>query len=252
MGPRHGRLAPRGAAVPRAVARPRRRWRWRGRWRGTRTPSPSVLLTAVALASACSGTAAPSQDEARPPTPTPTPTRTADGTTAAGGAGQSRPSPAAAGAAEPAVDLDAPAPVRVVVPSIGVDADVVPLGLEPDGALETPVDFTQTGWYEDGPEPGERGPAVVVGHVDSWTGPAVFFRLRELDRGDPVAVEREDGSTVRFVVDRVQEHPKDEFPTRAVYGGTAGSTLRLVTCGGDFDDDARSYLGNVVVYATRA
>ena len=244
MGPRHGRLAPRGAAVPRAVTRPP------GRRRGTRRPSPWVLLTAVALASACSGTAAPSQDEAGPPTQTPT--RTTDGTTATGGAGPSRPTPADTGAAEAAVDLDAPAPVRVVVPSIGVDADVVPLGLEPDGALETPADFTQTGWYEDGPEPGERGPAVVVGHVDSWTGPAVFFRLRELDRGDPVAVEREDGSTVRFVVDRVQEHPKDEFPTRAVYGGTAGSTLRLVTCGGDFDDDARSYLGNVVVYATRA
>ncbi len=143
-------------------------------------------------------------------------------------------------------------PTRVTIPAIGVTADVVPLGLLPDGSLEAPKDFSLTGWYRNGPEPGEPGAAVIAGHVDSRQGPAVFFRLREVAPGNEILVETADGGSVRFVVERVEEHPKRAFPTAAVYGPTPEPTLRLITCGGTFDRTARSYQNNVVVFAKLA
>lgn len=143
-------------------------------------------------------------------------------------------------------------PARVMIPDIGVAADVMPLGLLPDGSLETPKDFSLTGWYKNGPEPGEPGAAVIAGHVDSRQGPAAFFRLRELAPGNEILVETADGASVRFVVERVEEHPKRAFPTAAVYGPTIEPTLRLITCGGTFDRTARSYQNNVVVFANLA
>ncbi|MGY1650052.1 class F sortase [Geodermatophilus sp. SYSU D01119] len=140
-------------------------------------------------------------------------------------------------------------PTRVRVPAIGVDSALVDLGLDAAGALEAPADSSLAGWYADGPVPGETGPAVVAGHVDSTEGPAVFFRLRELAPGDEVLVDRSDGTTARFTVTRVERHPKDAFPTDAVYGPTADAQLRLVTCGGAFDRAVRSYEDNVVVFA---
>ncbi|MGX5654225.1 class F sortase, partial [Geodermatophilus nigrescens] len=140
-------------------------------------------------------------------------------------------------------------PTRVRVPAIGVDSALVDLGLDGAGALGAPADFALAGWYADGPVPGETGPAVVAGHVDSTAGPAVFFRLRELAPGDEVLVDRSDGTTARFTVTRVERHPKDAFPTEAVYGPTADAQLRLVTCGGAFDRSVRSYEDNVVVFA---
>jgi LPXTG-site transpeptidase (sortase) family protein len=141
--------------------------------------------------------------------------------------------------------------VRIEIPAIGVDAPVVPLGLEPSGTLEAPEGLAETGWWTDGPEPGEAGPAVVAGHVDSRAGPAVFYRLNELRPGDGVEVVREDGSSVAFVVERLEQHPKADFPTEAVYGDTEGSALRLITCGGAFDRSTGHYLDNVIVYARR-
>lgn len=141
-------------------------------------------------------------------------------------------------------------PVRLEVPSIGVDAPVVGLGLEPDGALEVPSDFDQTGWYRDGPEPGEAGSAVIVGHVDSTTGPAAFFRLRELTVGDEVIVHHADGTATTFVVEGMEQHDKEGFPTERVFGGTDEVGLRLITCGGPFDRTSRSYEDNVVVFGT--
>jgi sortase (surface protein transpeptidase) len=133
-----------------------------------------------------------------------------------------------------------------------VNAPIGPLGLDADGALEVPTDFEATGWYVDGPEPGETGPSVIAGHVDDWTGPAVFHRLGALGPGDDIAVDRADGSTAMFTVRAVEEHSKDDFPTQRVYGGTDAPVLRLITCGGAFDEDARSYLGNVIVFADLA
>jgi sortase (surface protein transpeptidase) len=101
-----------------------------------------------------------------------------------------------------------------------------------------------------GPVPGDPGPAVIAGHVDSRAGPAVFFRLRELRPGDKVTVRRSDGRAVAFTVDEVDRYPKDAFPTSAVYGPAPGSELRLITCGGSFDAAKRSYRDNVVVYAS--
>ena len=167
--------------------------------------------------------------------------------------------PAAAPAAEEAVPAPVMAgamaaagsavPTRVQVPSIGVDSSLAALGVDATGALVPPADFAQAGWFAPGIVPGDVGPAVVAGHVDSRAGPAVFFRLRELETGDEVVVSRDDGTTVRFAVTAVARYPKDAFPTAEVYGPTADPQLRLITCGGDFDRGRRSYADNVVVYA---
>ncbi len=140
-------------------------------------------------------------------------------------------------------------PVRVRAPGAGVDSPLVELGLYAGGALEVPADFGVAGWYAAGPVPGDVGPAVVVGHVDSARGPAVFARLPELAPGHEVLVDRSDGTTARFTVTAVKRHPKGAFPTERVYGPTTDAQLRLVTCGGDFDHSARSYEDNVVVFA---
>jgi sortase (surface protein transpeptidase) len=140
-------------------------------------------------------------------------------------------------------------PVRIAIPAIGVSAAVVRLGLEADGSLQVPGDFDVAGWFTGGPAPGETGPAVIAGHIDSRRGPAVFYRLRELRPGQEIAVGRRDGSSVRFTVDGVAQYPKDAFPTRAVFGPSPDPLLRLITCGGDFDRSRRSYRDNVVVTA---
>jgi sortase (surface protein transpeptidase) len=129
------------------------------------------------------------------------------------------------------------------------------LGLNDDGTVQVPPleREDRAGWYERGPAPGALGPAVILGHVDSAQyGPGVFFDLGAVQPGDTVEVARADGSVVAFVVDRVEVHPKEEFPTIDVYGNTDDSQLRLITCGGDFDSSARSYEDNVIVFATLA
>jgi len=144
---------------------------------------------------------------------------------------------------------NAAAPLRVRVPSIGVDSALARLGLDASGALVPPADFAEAGWFAAGTAPGDVGPAVLAGHVDSRTGPAVFYRLREIGVGDEVLVDRADGTTARFAVTALGRYPKAAFPTAEVYGPTPDAQLRLITCGGDFDRDARSYRDNVVVYA---
>ncbi|WP_100501736.1 class F sortase [Geodermatophilus chilensis] len=152
--------------------------------------------------------------------------------------------------AEPGTDRTAAAaPVRVRVPAIAVNSELLRLGTDASGVLVPPDDFTRAGWFAGGAVPGDIGPAVVAGHVDSVDGPAVFYRLRDLAPGDEVLVDRADGTTARFTVTGVGRYPKDEFPTEAVYGPTPRAELRLVTCGGDFDRARRSYLDNVVVTA---
>jgi sortase (surface protein transpeptidase) len=144
------------------------------------------------------------------------------------------------------------APVRVRVPSIDVDSVLVRLGVDEDRVLVPPTDFGAAGWFAAGPAPGATGPAVIAGHVDSVEGPAVFFRLADLAPGDEVLVDRADGSTARFEVRAVDQFPKDAFPTERVYGPTQRAELRLITCGGVFDREERSYRDNVVVTAVLA
>lgn len=213
----------------------------------TTTASLAVVLVAAAL-SACAGSGTPVQAAGTPgPSPLSSPAPDRRSTVADQDPVLDRPAapsttvPVAPGLAKP---------VRVAVPSVGIDAELIPLGLEADGSLEVPSDFGTAGWYVDGPEPGEPGPAVIAGHVDSHTGPAVFFRLRDVQPGATVDVTLADGAIQRFTVDAVERHPKGAFPTERVYGPTEGPTLRLVTCGGPFDREARSYLDNVVVFGT--
>ncbi len=149
------------------------------------------------------------------------------------------------------VDADAADPVRVYVDAIGVDAPIIALGLDGSGALEVPDGVDETGWWTGGPEPGEQGPAVIAGHVDSTRGPAVFYRLGELQPGDVVSVVRTDGTRVDFTVQRIEQHAKAEFPTESVYAPTTGAELRLVTCGGAFDRSSGHYVDNVIVFAER-
>lgn len=144
-----------------------------------------------------------------------------------------------------------PRPVRIVIPAIGVSAPVIPLHLNRNGTLQVPKSFSQTGWFVEGPEPGENGPAVIVGHVDSKSGPAVFWRLRALHRGDQIKVVLKNRSTVRFVVQSTRRVPKHHFPTKLVYGSTKGPTLRLITCDGRFDRSTGHYVDNYVVFAAR-
>jgi Sortase domain len=143
-------------------------------------------------------------------------------------------------------------PVRLTIPSIGVTTGLLRLGLEADGSMQVPADFDRAGWFAKSPTPGQVGPAVIAGHVDSRTGPAVFYRLRELRAGDTVQVERADGTRLRFEVEDARRYPKTSFPTAAVFGPAPWAALRLVTCGGDFDRSARSYRDNLVVFARLA
>jgi hypothetical protein len=145
-----------------------------------------------------------------------------------------------------------PPPARVGIPAIGVDAALAPIGLDGSGALVPPADFDQAGWFAAGPAPGQPGPAVLAGHVDDRTGPAVFYRLEELAAGDQVLITGADGQPVRFTVTRVAAYPKNAFPTAEVYGPTTRPELRLITCGGPFDRSRRSYTDNVVVFARLA
>ncbi len=164
--------------------------------------------------------------------------------------------PAGDGAAPdpgPATPAAAAPPVSLTIPSIGVTSDLLRLGLNDDGTVEVPPlgADDRAGWYERGPAPGAIGPAVLLGHVDSAEfGPGVFFDLGALRPGDEVTVGREDGTVAVFAVDRVERHPKDDFPTIEVYGNTDDAQLRLITCGGDFDAGARSYEDNVIAFAT--
>jgi len=149
------------------------------------------------------------------------------------------------------VDAQAAPPRRISIPAIGVAARVIPLGLRKDRTMQTPRDFADTGWFEPGAEPGERGAAVVVGHVDSKRGPAVFYRLRKLRRGDLIRISRADGTVVRFRVEGLERWPKAEFPTRRVFRRTRVSALRLVTCSGEFDRNSGHYVDNTIVFAVR-
>ena len=158
--------------------------------------------------------------------------------------------PPAAPAAVLATPPLAPArPVAVRIPSLAVAAPLIDLGLRADGTLEVPPDGTTAGWFTGSPTPGQRGPAVLAAHVDWDRKPGVFAGLRDLERGDEVAVDRSDGTTARFTVLAVEQYPKDRFPTERVYGDVDHAGLRLITCGGAFDRTARSYRDNVVVYA---
>lgn len=139
-------------------------------------------------------------------------------------------------------------PIRVVIPAIGVDSGLVRLGLKRNGTLQVPPNGFPAGWFTGAPTPGEKGPAIIAGHVH-WAGRAgVFARLARLEPGDLITVTRQDRSTALFRVSRVQQYPKATFPSAAVYGDIDHPGLRLITCGG-LDNVSAKYEANLVVFA---
>ncbi|WP_369259200.1 class F sortase [Geodermatophilus amargosae] len=200
---------------------------------------PGRALALAATAAVLAGCAAPGAAGSAAPPPPPAP------------AVPSAPDPGPGGpvVVDPAT---VPEPVAVSVPAIGVRGDLLDLGVLPDGTAEVPADFDRVGWVTGGGRPGARGPTVLLGHVDSTAGPAVFSGLRDLGPGDVVEVTVADGSVARYEVVGSDRFPKDSFPTAAVFGATSDDVLRLVTCTGAFDHDARSYADNLVVTAVRA
>jgi hypothetical protein len=182
-----------------------------GRWFG-------VLLAGGLVLAGCQRPVVPSEAEAAPAT------RAAGGQVAAG------------------------RPVSITIPAVGVEARVVPVGLRPDRSMEVP-ETDQAGWYELGPRPGEAGPAVIVGHVDSRSGPAVFFRLGQLRRGDKVVVGQAGGGSRPFLVERVERQAKEALPVERIWNRTNQPVLRLITCGGSFDRSTGHYRDNIIVYA---
>ena len=143
-------------------------------------------------------------------------------------------------------------PVSLTIPLIGVQTQLMTLGLAADGTMQVPPlsSASVAGWFTGSPRPGAVGSAIIVGHIDSEGAPAVFYRLDELRPGDDVYVKRADGTTAKFRVTSRQTYLKDHFPTQTVYGPTPDAELRLITCGGTFDYATDHYLSNTVVYAT--
>lgn len=154
----------------------------------------------------------------------------------------------------PAVALPRSVPTRLTIPRIGVDTDLLQLGADADGSIQVPdvkKQPRQAGWYKLGASPGEIGNAVIVGHVNTRDiGPAVFYKLGALKKGDKITINRADGKRVTFVVGAVTSYPKTKFPTDLVYAAGNQAGLRLVTCGGEFDRKQRTYKNNIIVFAT--
>lgn len=143
-------------------------------------------------------------------------------------------------------------PVRLRIPTIGVDTKVDPLGLARDRSIQEPSGPDVAGWWERGPRPGQVGPAVILGHVDSKSGPAVFHDLKKLRPGDEILVDRQDGTTARFVVTAEGKYRKAAFPSDLVHYPTLQPELRLVTCERPFDWVTGNYRDNLVVFAVQA
>jgi LPXTG-site transpeptidase (sortase) family protein len=144
------------------------------------------------------------------------------------------------------------APVSLTIPLIGVQTNLMTLGLNSNGELQVPPlnMVSVAGWYTGSPRPGAIGSSIIVGHIDGDNEKGVFFRLRQLSAGDKIYVKRSDGTLVEFRVTSVQQYPKDHFPTEAVYGPVPDPELRLITCGGAYDPATHHYVLNLVVYAT--
>lgn len=156
--------------------------------------------------------------------------------------------PSAPSSAASTVTASAGIPTRVEIPAIGVDSSLVGVGLLDDGQIQTP-DFGLAAWYDLGPRPGDPGPAVVLAHVDSKAGPDVFYRLRELGKGDRVTVHSDSGSAT-FEVESSEQVPKEHLPTERIWNDTDDPVLRLITCGGEFNRAIGSYRDNIIVYAS--
>lgn len=141
-------------------------------------------------------------------------------------------------------------PVHLRIPAAGIYTSLIQVGRKADGAMQVPEPASVAGWYRHSPTPGELGPSIIVGHVDSPKGPAVFWRLGELKPGQIIEIKRADGKTVNFKVNNVKQFEQNDFPTKEVYGNINHAGLRLITCGGSLNRLTGQYSHNTVVYAT--
>ena len=210
-----------------------------GAQRQAASPSPSAWGTIPGAPDSSSSQTPATTRSSTPASTTPSPTPRAGATSSA-----ERPQPA---------PLPASDPVRISIPAIGVDSTVFPIGKDASGGLQAPPpgpNLNHVAWYKYSPTPGQDGPAVLEGHVDTIHGPSVFLQLGALHPGDTISVTRADGSIVRFVVDAVRAYAShNDFPTQVVYGGDLSQpTLRLITCS-NFDRSIGHYVGNTIVFA---
>jgi len=144
-------------------------------------------------------------------------------------------------------------PVHVSIPRVGIDLDIIQVGLDSEGSIELPPLFAwEAGWYTGSPSPGQLGPAIIVGHVDTYKGISVFWRLRDAQSGDQIIITRADGKVLTFTVNGLAQYDQNNFPTDTVYGNLPYAGLKLITCGGTFDEQTHSYTQNTVVSATLA
>lgn len=229
-------------APPPEDRRRARRRRHSGRGRSWR-PGPLMATALAGVVMAASGTVAVVRAEAGAASRT----VSGGGTTVPGTVRTTAP----AAPAQTAAALKPSPPVRIIIPSLRVDAPITRLGLAADGSIQVPplADHNLAGWYDHSVMPGRAGTSVILGHVDSYTGISVFYTVRYLMAGQLVEVVRANGSTATFAVDGVREVQKATFPAGDIYGNTRYPGLRLITCGGPFDSASRQYLDNIVVYA---
>lgn len=151
------------------------------------------------------------------------------------------------------VDYERSLPTGLEIPVLHLKATFGrPLGVTDTGEAEVPDKPEEVGWYQHSPTPGERGPAVIFGHVDSYKGPAVFYTIGQLEPGNDIFIDREDGSRVHFVVRKIKRYPRTDFPTSEVYGEIDHAGLRLVTCSGQYNYSLGRYSHTLVVYAAAA
>ncbi|WUH95185.1 class F sortase [Streptomyces sp. NBC_00433] len=227
---------PPGAADAAPGPRPSRVLRW-----AVASVALGALMIYNSVDSSGTGLPGPPASAAAPPTAT---ARTP--ATAIGPAGTAAPAPTVGLPGLPHSN-----PTRLTIHSIAVNAPFTPLHLDAAGNLDAPpaADTNLVGWYAEGPTPGERGPAIVAGHVDTKTGPAVFLLLRLLKPGATADITRADGTVATFTVDTVEMFSKGKFPDQRVYGPTPDPQLRIITCGGSYDRSKRDYTDNVVVFA---
>lgn len=161
------------------------------------------------------------------------------------------PAPAVRSGADASLDAGVGEPVAISIPAIGVESVLPATGTLADGSIDVPEDPSVAAWFTGAPRPGDRGPAVIVGHVDSKRGPGVFWRLHQLPVGAVVTIETTTGP-IEFVVERVEQYAKDSFPSAEVYGAVPRPALRLITCGGSFDRSIGHYRDNIVAYLAAA
>lgn len=219
-------------------------------------PTPAPTTTPSASSSAATASTSPGHSTAKSPAPKTTPKAPVAKTTPPKPSAPKTTPIVLPSFANPAKGLllQTSAPVSLTIPALGVTSPLLTLGLNPDGTVEVPSlddPDSKAGWYKGSPTPGSIGPAIILGHIDSKKyGPGVFYKIGSLNPGQEVDVTRQDGTVAVFKIDGVRSYPKDQFPTKDVYGNIDHAGLRLITCGGTFDPNKGSYESNIVVYAS--